>query len=137
MRGLVSILLLSQLLAGCATQSPPTDVTIDPRGQWTVVAVNGEPTGGGSRFNFLINPPSGSAQFGCNRGGGGLSVERGLVAPTSNWAATLLGCLPQEQMRFERRGFEIASQPMAIETPPGGGIRLRNRIGSIDLVRAP
>ena len=106
-----------------------------PFGKWTVVAVDGESTGGGERFNFSIEQPYGSAQFGCNKGSGRLRVERGWLV-TGDWIITTAGCVPAERMRFERRGFEITSQPMAISARGGSGIRLRDRVGAIDLVRA-
>ena len=106
-----------------------------PFGKWMVVAVDGETTGGGERFNFSIEQPYGSAQFGCNKGSGRLRFERGWLV-TGDWIITTAGCVPAERMRFERRGFEITSQPMAISARGGSGIRLRNRVGTIDLVRA-
>ena len=121
------------LVSGCATPLRP-DPSIDPTGQWTVAAVDGEPTGGGPSFNFTIAPPEGSAQFGCNAGSGSLRIDRGwLVA--GEWIITVAGCLPKERMRFERSGFHILSQPLAVERAGVDGIRLRNRIGSIALAR--
>lgn len=99
------------------------------------MAVDGEPTGGGERFHFSIEQPYGSAQFGCNAGSGVLRIERGWIVP-GDWIITVAACLPKERMRFERHGFNITSQPMAIQARSGGGLRLRSRVGSIDLVRA-
>lgn len=134
MRYLAAAMMLA--LAGCATRSTMPEAAVDPRGRWTVVAVDGEATGGGERFYFSIDPPRGSARFGCNAGSGTVRIERGQLI-TDKWITTVAGCLPPERMRFERRGFDISSQPMAIEARRTGGIRLRNRIGSIDLIRAP
>ena len=126
---------LTLLLAACATKPLVPDAAIDLLGRWTVVAVDGEATGGGERFNFRIEQPYGSAQFGCNAGSGPLRVERGGVV-AGDWIITVAGCGP-ERMRFERRGFEIIGEPMAFEALVNGAIRLRNRVGSIDLERAP
>lgn len=124
---------LTLLLAACATKPLVPDAAIDPLGRWTITAVDGEPTGGGERFNFHIEQPDGSAQFGCNAGGGPLRVERGWVV-AGEWIVTVASC-GAERMLFERRGFDIIGQPMAVETRANGAIRLRNRVGSIDLVR--
>lgn len=122
-------------VSACATIPLKPDPSVQPLGRWTVVAVNGQPTGGGERFYFVIDPPAGEAQFGCNKGGGSLSVDDGWVV-TGNWIITVAGCLPRGRMRFEDQGYAITSQPMAMERT-ARGIRLRNRAGSVDLVPAP
>ena len=119
-------------LTACAISALGPDPNRSPLGQWTVVAIDGEPTGGGERFNFSIKQPYGNAQFGCNKGGGPLRVGRDWVV-TGDWIVTTAGC--PDRMRFERKGFDIIAQPMAIESRPDGGLRLRNRVGSIDLRR--
>ena len=124
---------LTLLLAACATKTLVPSATINPLGRWTITAVDGEATGGGERFNFRIEQPYGNAQFGCNAGSGPLRVERGWVV-AGDWIVTVASCGPK-RMRFERRGFEIIGQPMTVETRANGAIRLRNRVGSIDLVR--
>jgi len=133
MRGVVAFSLLA--LSACATEPLAPDTNMDPRGRWTVVAVDGEATPGGTGFAFTIEPPRGSARFGCNSGSGDLAVERGYLV-TGNWVVTAAACQP-ERMRFEHKGFDILAQPVAIEVRSAGRIRLSNRRGSIDLVRAP
>ena len=84
----------------------------------------------------MIGPSEARAQFGCNKGGGGARIERGWLIPAGDWIVTVGACLPHERMRFERRGFAIAAEPMALERHGPNGLRLRNRIGSITLERA-
>ena len=102
-----------------------------------MIAVDGEPTGGDPTFNLMVTPPTGSAQFGCNRGGGPLSVGNGWLVPGDPWIVTLAGCMPKEKMRFEHKGFRILGAPLAIEARPGGAVRLQNGRGSIDISRTP
>lgn len=124
-------------LCGCVSTPLAPDPTIDPRGDYRVVAVNGRSTGADDeRFNFTITPPTGSAQFGCNEANGKLTVDRGYVT-TDNWIITAASCHSRISSRFERDGYKITTLPMAIERRPTGGIRLRNKLGSIDLVRLP
>ena len=130
-----SIVLLLAALSGCATAPLAPDAAVDPRGRWTVAAVNGRATGGGDNFRFTITPPTGSAQFGCNAGGGSLSVGNGWVV-AGDWIITVASCRNEQLAGFERQGFEITAQPMAVERR-SDGIRLRNRRGTIDLVPAP
>ena len=125
--------LLAAVLTGCATAPPVPDASIDPRGYWTVVAVNGRPTSGGEQFRFIITPPTGSAQFGCNAGGGSLTAGNGWVV-TGDWIITVAGCRNRQIAELERTGFEVTSRPMAVERG-AGGIRLRNEQGTIDLAR--
>jgi|GEM_PF-6487976 len=131
MRGAIALALLA--LSACSTQPLEAAPMVDPRGHWTVVAIEGEVTPGGAGFAFTIEPPRGSARFGCNLGSGGLAIERGYLVP-GDWVVSAAACQP-ERMRFERKGFDILARPMAIEMRPAGGIRLRNQRGSIDLVR--
>lgn len=123
-------------LAACATVPLAPDPAIDPTGRWTITAVNGEPTGGGRRFNFELNPGHGRARFGCNAGGGTYRIANGwLVA--GEWIVTVAACPDRQSwVTFERKGFQILASPLAMEKRDGG-LRLRNQIGSIDLVRAP
>ncbi len=124
------------MLGACVSTPLAPDPTIDPRGDYRVVAVNGEATGGGERYSFTVTPPTGSARFGCNAGGGSLVVERGYLV-TGDWIITAAGCPSRPLPHLERVGFRITSQPMAIERGASGGIRLRNQLGSIDLVKLP
>ena len=124
-------LLLTAELAGCATAPAVPDPTLDPRGNWAIVAVNGHPTGGWASYSFSITPPTGSAQFGCNAGSGPLEVRNGwLVA--GDWIVTAAGCGTREIAQMERMGFDILARPMAVERL-GQGFRLRNERGTIDL----
>jgi len=132
MRGAITFVLLA--LSACSTQPLEPGPNVDPRGRWTVVAIDGAATPGGAGFAFTIEPPRGSGRFGCNSGSGSLTVERGYLVP-GNWVVSAAACQP-ERMRFERKGFDILAQPMAIEAGPAGGIRLRNQRGSIDLERS-
>ena len=126
---------MAAMLGGCNAAALTPDPTIDPRGRWTVVAVDGQATGGGSTFRFEIMPPTGVAQFGCNAGSGSLDVRNGwLVA--GDWIITAAGCRSERLARFERMGFEVTARPMAVERR-AEGIRLRNERGTIDLVPAP
>jgi heat shock protein HslJ len=126
-------LLLGAVLAGCATGRPVPDPTIDARGYWTVVAVNGQATGGGDNFHFVITPPVGSAQFGCNAGGGSMTAGNGWVV-SGDWIITVAGCRTKRIGELERMGFEVTARPMAIERG-ADGIRLRNEHGTIELAR--
>ena len=128
-------LVIALALPGCATAPAAPDAAVDPRGQWTVTAVNGQATGGGEDFRFAITPPTGSAQFGCNQGGGSLSVGNGWVV-TGDWIITLASCRDERTLRFERMGFDIVARPMAVEQR-GAGLRLANQRGTIDLTPAP
>lgn len=129
MRGAAA--LLAAMLAGCATAPASPDSTVDPRGYWTIVAVNGEATGGGEHFRFIITPPFGSAQFGCNAGGGSLVARDGWVV-AGDWIITVAGCRTKRIGEFERMGFDVTAKPMAVERT-SVGIRLRNARGTIDL----
>lgn len=128
---------LSSLLAACATAPLEPDPTIDLTGLWTVVAVDEEPTGGGRRFNFELNPGYGSAQFGCNAGSGSYRVGNGWFVAGDPWIITAAGCPnPENWLHFERKGFHILTKSLAIERR-ADSIRLRNELGSIDLAPAP
>ena len=85
---------------------------------------------------FDIHPPSGNARFGCNAAGGSLEVSSGYVT-TGQWIITTASCMPRDLAHFERDGFAITALPMAVDRTAAGGIRLRNRLGSLDLIRAP
>lgn len=129
---------LTVLLAACATTPLAPDPAVDVTGRWTIVAVDGEPTGGGRRFNLEVKPPVGSAQFGCNAGGGSLAIGNGWLVAGDPWIFTVAGCPdPSTWMEFERKGIQILARPLAIERRPSAGVRLRNERGSIDLVSAP
>ena len=123
--------LLGAALAGCATTPPAPDPSLNPRGYWTIVAVNGEATGGGEQFRFILTPPTGSAQFGCNAGGGSLTANSGWVV-AGDWIITAAGCRTKRISQLERMGFDVTARPMAVERR-AGGIRLRNERGTIDL----
>ena len=122
-------------LGGCQLARPATPIAPDPSvslaGRWTIVAVNGRPTGGGDRFDIDFRPDYGVAQFGCNEGSGSYRIENGWLV-TGDWIITAAGCPGRQQ--FERPGFKVLGQPLAIERR-GNGVRLRGRRGSIDLVR--
>jgi heat shock protein HslJ len=126
------------LLAGCATAPVQLDPAVELTGRWTIVADDGEPTGGGRRFNLEINPTYGSAQFGCNTGSGEYQVRSGWFFPADPWIITAANCPnPESWLRFERKGFQIVTNaPLAIQRSRSGA-QLRNAIGSIDLVPAP
>jgi heat shock protein HslJ len=128
---------LTCLLCACAT-TPPQAIPAAPiAGKWTIVAVDGERTGGGLRFNFNLGPSYGSAQFGCNRGSGAYIVGNGWFVAGDPWIITVASCPDKEDwLRFERTGFRILAKPLAIEQRPGG-LRLRNSVGSIDLAPTP
>jgi heat shock protein HslJ len=104
----------------------------DIKGEWTITAVNGARTGGGEAFTLLIHPPEGGAQFGCNAGGGAARVEAGRLI-TRDWIITAAGCRSERIARFERAGFDILSEPTAVQPKAGGLVQLRNRRGSIEL----
>ena len=122
-------------VAGCATTPLAPDPQVDLEGDWKIVAVNGAaPTLRTESFDFRYTPPSGSAQFGCNRGSGAASVRNGWLV-TGDWIITAADCPPMDSMRFERIGFEILGRPLAIERAGPGTVRLRNERGSISLQR--
>ena len=99
-----------------------------------MTAVNGILTPSRSdAFNFRYAPPTGSAQFGCNAGGGSAHVENGWLV-TGDWIITVAGC-PDARMQFEREGFAILGAPAAIEVSGPGTVRLRNQRGTITLRR--
>lgn len=100
-----------------------------------VVAVDGEPTGGGPSFNLQLKPTYGSAQFGCNSGSGSYVVRNGWFV-TGDWIITVAGCRNQRIAEFERQGFHILAKPMRIEQT-SHGVLLANARGKIDLVPAP
>lgn len=127
----VLAVLLAGMLAGCTTAPTAPDATVDPRGYWTVVAVNGETTGSGEHFRFIITPPTGSAQFGCNAGGGSLAARDGWVV-AGDWIITVAGCRTKRIGELERMGFDVTAGPMAVERT-NAGIRLRNGKGTIEL----
>lgn len=127
---------LALAVAGCATAPLAPDPSVDLAGRWTIVAVDGERTGGGRRFNMELNPAYGAAQFGCNSGSGTYAVRDGWLVP-GDWIITAAGCPnPDSWRHFERKGFEILGKPLAIQRTQAG-VRLRNERGVIDLVRAP
>uniref|UniRef100_UPI00345AD2E1 META domain-containing protein n=1 Tax=uncultured Sphingomonas sp. TaxID=158754 RepID=UPI00345AD2E1 len=133
MKHKASVVAAAWLLHACHTPPAPTfraDPAIDLNGRWSVVAVDGQRTGGGPLFWLQINPPVGFAQFGCNQGSGPLRIERGRLVP-GEWVITTGAC-SGARMRFERRGFEIFSKPTAVERR-ADGVRLRNERGSLDL----
>ena len=107
------------------------DPTIDLRGEWTIRAVDRQRTPGGQAFRFRFNPPHASAQFGCNDGNGPAQVRDGWFV-AGDWIITAAGC--PGRMDFERRGFAKFREPLAIQRTKRG-VRLRNRLGSIDLSR--
>lgn len=118
---------------GCAT-APTPDAAVDLAGEWRVTAVNGVVTPSRSdAFNFRFTPPTGSARFGCNAGGGSARVENGWLV-TGDWISTVAGC-PDARMAFEREGFSILGVPAAIEATASGAVRLRNERGTITLRR--
>ena len=135
MNGARSLLVTLALLASASTTAPlAPDPTVNLSGRWKVVAVNGEPTGGGRNFNFELNADYGRAQFGCNRGGGTYALRNGWVVGGDRWIITAAGCLnPDSWIEFEHKGFQILSRPLAMERRPNGGVRLRNELGSIEL----
>jgi heat shock protein HslJ len=122
------------LLTGCATSVRP-ESSVVLAGDWEIVAVSGQPTGGGDTFILSLNPPRAWAQFGCNAGGGAAAVKEGWFF-TDDWIITAAGCVPRDRARFEDKGFGILGRPAAIEQR-GGTVRLRNERGWIDLRRLP
>jgi heat shock protein HslJ len=104
-------------------------------GEWEITHVNGEPTGGGETFWLAVRPPTGSAQFGCNIGGGSLAVGNGWLR-AGDWIVTAGGC-GSNRGRFERKGFEILSEPVAIQAAGNAAIRLSNRRGTLLLEPMP
>lgn len=124
-------LLLGAALSGCATAPVRPDAAADPRGEWAVVAVNGQPTGGWAGYRLAITPPTGSAQFGCNSGSGALTVYNGWVT-AGDWIITVAGCRSKDIAELERAGFNILARPMAVQRL-GQGFRLRNARGTIDV----
>lgn len=128
---------LACLLTACATTPPRPDSAISVAGKWTIIAVDGEPTDGGPRFSFDLKPTYGSAQFGCNTGSGTYAVGNGWFVAGDSWIITAASCPDKEDwLQFEREGFRILSKPLTI-TQRASGIRLRNGLGTIDLVRTP
>ena len=129
-----AIVAAALLLGACQLDRPATSLMPDPSvslaGRWTIVAVNGRQTGGGERFLAEFGE-FGQARFGCNTGSGAYLVERGWLV-TDDWIITAAGCPGRKQ--FERLGFRVLSQPLAIERY-GNGIRFRGRQGSIHLAR--
>jgi len=125
---------LTLFVSACATAPLAPDPTVNISGRWSIVSVNGQPTGGGRNFTFAIEPPVGSARFGCNSGSGSVRVDQGWLVGGRDWIITLALC--PGRMDFEHKGFKILEQPLAIERRSSGAIRLRNANGSIDLVRA-
>lgn len=125
------------LLWGCATAPLAPNPQVDLTGGWRIVALNGEATPEPRRtFNFRYTPPSGWAQFGCNGGSGATAVRDGWLV-TGDWIITVAGCRNDEVARLERKGFEVLSKPLAIETVGGQRVRLRNERGSLLLERLP
>jgi len=125
------------LLCACATTPLQPDPAVSIAGKWTIVAVDGEPTGGGPRFSFDLKPTYGSAQFGCNTGSGTYAIGNGWFVAGDPWIITAASCPNKEDwLKFEREGFHILGKPLAIEQQPRG-VRLRNDLGTIDLVRTP
>lgn len=124
------------LLAACTTPLRP-DPNVALEGDWRVIAVAGEsvPAQWRDRFRFSYQPPTGSAQFGCNIGSGSAQVRSGWLA-TGDWIITAAGC-PGERGSSERTGFEILAWPLAIEPLAGGRVRLRNERGSVTIEREP
>jgi heat shock protein HslJ len=130
----LSAAILPFALAACVA-APRPDPALDLTGEWEITHVNGEATNGGETFWLAVRPPQGSAQFGCNIGGGSLAVGNGWLR-TGNWIITVAGC-PGDRGRFERTGFNILAEPAAIEANGTAGIRLHNRRGTIWLRPMP
>lgn len=130
-----SFLAVAALLSGCAVApqsagnygGPPASAL----GSWRVTAVNGK-TVADRGFVAAFSETQGSAQFGCNTGGGPVRLSQGWVVP-GEWLVTTVGCMPKERMQFEAVGFDILSAPTVVTTR-GAGIRLANAKGTIDLV---
>jgi hypothetical protein len=118
------------LLSACATPLRP-DASVALVGDWEIVAVNGQRTGGGERFFLSLKPPAVSARFGCNAGEGSARVMDGWLL-SDGWVITAAGCRPKVYERFEAKGFAVLSRPAAIERR-SEGVRLRSERGSIDL----
>lgn len=121
------------LLAGCSTKPLAPNPHVDLTGEWRVTAVNGiSRTRGMSGFGFRYAPPFASASLGCNSASGPARVADGWLV-TGYWIVTTARC-SEERMRFSR-GYDLFAEPLAIESPVPGRVRLRNRLGSIELAR--
>lgn len=129
-----SLVLAALSLAACVS-APRPDPQLNLAGEWEITHVNGEFTGGGETFWLAVRPPTGSAQFGCNIGGGSLAVGNGWLR-SGNWIVTTGGC-GSNRGRFERKGFEILSEPAAIQAAGNAAIRLSNRRGTLLLEPMP
>jgi heat shock protein HslJ len=122
-------------VSGCVTPVRP-DPSVDLTGDWRVTAVSGVATPSRlSGFNFRYAPPSGSAQFGCNWGGGSATAQNGWFI-AGEWIITAAGC-SDERVRFEHQGFNMLGKPLAIEAAGPDRVRLRNERGSLTLERQP
>lgn len=123
--------LLAIALAGCTTRPLAPDPSVELSGVWRIVALNGR----------TISSPAYRAEFhstyaaiatGCNSGSGEYRVANGWFTRTSDWIVTVAACSDETRQRDQHIGERILSQPLAIERIPFG-IRLRNRLGSLDL----
>lgn len=101
---------------------------------WTVTAINGRATGGGSRFALAFTGTEVSGSFGCNRFGGPYD-QNGDHVSAPRLTATEMAC-GDPIGRFEREGLAVLGSNMRLEAASGTSARLVSEAGSIDLKRA-
>lgn len=101
---------------------------------WTVVAINGRPTGGGPNYYLRFSGNDVAAKFGCNSIGGTYR-QNGDHISTGELSQNLMGC-PEPAATFEEQGSTILSGNMRVEALSGRRIRLVSEAGEIDLDRA-
>ena len=100
-------------------------------GSWVVMAINGRPTGAGSRFAVAFARGVVRGSFGCNSFSGRFSRNGDHLA-VPQIAATEMACAgPVGQ--FEREGFGVLNSNMRIEKVEGR-TRLVSEAGTIDLL---
>ena len=97
---------------------------------WTVTAINGRPTGGGSRYQLTLSGTEIRGSFGCNNFSGNFS-RNGDHLSASQIIGTQMGC-GDPFGRFEREGLAVLASNMRIEESDGR-MRLVSEAGSIDL----
>ena len=131
-RHTVRILADNQPFSGCGggTVAPASLANTS----WTVVAINGRPTGSGQGYFLQFSGDRISARFGCNNIGGRWSQNGDHVA-TTNLEQTLMGC-PEPAATFETNGVAVLRSNMRAEGLTGRRTRLVSEAGTIDLDRA-
>ncbi len=131
----IIILFTVSALTSTPAEARPARLNLD--GEWTIVAIDGQPTeglrGNVPHISFGKGRISGTA--GCN-GFSGTYVRQGLILKFGEVVATEIGCAEPLNMQ-EARFFAVLRPTVAIRLLAGGGYTLSNGAHSAVLRRRP